>query len=91
MLKNGSQQSTKHPTIIPIVLAALVSILNFLTLKMDLNDKIDMIMHKARTPKDAFNKQTVKDSKSGSTTIPIVFNREILFDFSLNYRIFQQL
>ena len=34
MLKNGSQQSTKHPTMIPIVLAALVSILNFLTLKI---------------------------------------------------------
>ena len=34
MLKNGSQQSTKQPTIMPMVLAAFVSILNFLTCKV---------------------------------------------------------
>ena len=34
MLKNGSQQSTKQPTIMPIVLAAFVSILNFRTLNI---------------------------------------------------------
>ena len=31
MLKNGNQHNTKQPTMIPIVFAAFVSILNFLT------------------------------------------------------------